>query len=354
MGKPVRVLMIAPSKALIGGQGIQAARMLEGFAGMPGIAVTFQPIDPELPFGLRRVPGVRTVASALVLWTQLLFRIPAHDVTHVFTAAYWGFLLWTTPAILLARLCGRPVIVNYRDGQCEDHLRRWPGARATLGLATRIVTPSGYLADVVGRFGLRGDVIFNLIDLSRFRFRERARPRPVFLSNRALEPLYNIPCLFRAFGLIQKKYPEARLIVANDGPLRGELEALAGSLGLRNLEWRGRIQPADIAASYDEADVYLNTPDIDNMPGSLLECFASGLPIVTTGAGGIPYIVKDGETAMVTAVGDSEALAAAALRVLEEPGLSGRLTAQGLAEAERYRPAGVLGAWENMYATLLQ
>lgn len=354
MAKRVRILLVAPSAAIIGGQGIQAARLLEGFAGMPELAVTFQPIDPELPFGLRGVPGVRTVVSALFLWTQLLFRIPRHDVTHVFTAAYWGFLLWTTPAILVGRLFGRPVIVNYRDGQCEDHLRRWPGALPTLGLATRIVTPSGYLADVVGRLGLRGDVIFNLIDLGRFRFRERARPRPVFLSNRALEPLYNIPCLFRAFGVIQKRYPEARLIVANDGPLRGELEALAGTLGLRNLEWRGRIQPAVIAALYDEAEVYLNSPDIDNMPGSLLECFASGLPIVTTGAGGIPYIVKDGETALMTEVGDSNALAAAALRILEEPGLSGRLTAQALAEAERYRPADVLRAWKTMYSTLIQ
>jgi len=354
MAKRVRVLLVAPSAAIIGGQGIQAARLREGFAAMPDLAITFQPIDPELPFGLRRVPGLRTLASALKLWTQLLFRIPRHDVTHVFTAAYWGFLLWTTPAILLGRLFGRPVIVNYRDGQCEDHLRRWPGARAALGMATRIVTPSGYLADVVGRFGLRGDVIFNLIDLSRFRYRERARLRPVFLSNRGLEPLYNIPCLFRAFAAIQQKYPEARLIVANDGPLRESLESLAGSLGLRNLDWRGRIQPSGMAAIYDEADVYLNSPDIDNMPGSLLECFACGLPIVTTDAGGIPYMVKDGETALMTPAGDSDALAAAAIRILEEPGLSVRLTSQGLAEVARYGPAGVLEGWRSMYYTLTQ
>lgn len=352
MDKRVRVLLIAPSPAIIGGQGVQAARLREGFAAMPEIALTFQPIDPALPFGLRRVPGARTALSALVFWTQLALRIPRHDVVHVFTAAYWGFLLWTTPAILLSRLFGRPVIVNYRDGQCEDHLRRWPGARAALAMATRVVTPSGYLADLVARYGLRGDVIFNLIDLGRFHFRERPAPRPVFLSNRALEPLYNIPCLLRAFAAIQKRYPEARLIMANDGPLREEMEKLSASLGLRNVDWRGRLRPAEMAALYDEADVYLNSPDIDNMPGSLLECFASGLPIVTTGAGGIPYVVKDGETALMTPAGDAGALAASALRILDEPGLSARLTAGGRAAAAQYAPGKVLHEWRAMYYTL--
>lgn len=352
MARPVRVLLVAPSGAIIGGQGIQAARLREGFAALEDVRLTFQPIDPELPFGLRRVPGARTAVSALFLWTQLALRIPRHDVVHVFTAAYWGFLLWTTPAILLARLFRRPVIVNYRDGQCEDHLRRWPGARTALGLATRIVTPSGYLADVMARFRLRAEVIYNLIDLGRFRFRERPAPRPVLLSNRGLEPLYNIPCILEAFRIVQQRYPEARLIVANDGPLRAELERRAAALGLRNVEWRGQIQPAGIAGLYDEADIYLNSPDIDNMPGSLLECFASGLPIVTTGAGGIPYIVRDGETALVTPVGDAAALAAAALRLLEEPGLGERLARRGREEAGRYAPSGVLAAWRTLYYQL--
>lgn len=354
MARAVRVLLVAPSGAIIGGQGIQAARLREGFAAIEEVKLTFQPIDPELPFGLRRLPGLRTVVSALFLWTQLALRIPRHDVVHIFTAAYWGFLLWTTPAILMARLYGRPVIVNYRDGQCEDHLRQWPGARLALQLATRIVTPSGYLAEVMARCGLRAEVIYNLIDLNRFRYRERPTPRPVLLSNRGLEPLYNIPCILKAFQMVQQRYPEARLIVANDGPLRTELERQAAALGLRNVEWRGQIQPDRIPGLYDEAEIYLNSPDIDNMPGSLLECFASGLPIVTTGAGGIPYIVRDGETALITPVGDSVALARAALRLLEEPGLSERLTGRGREEVGKYTPAGVLGAWQKLYYTLFQ
>jgi glycosyltransferase involved in cell wall biosynthesis len=311
--------------------------------------MTFVPIDPVLPFGLRAVPVLRTVLGAVIVWTRLMLHVPRHDVIHAFTAAYWGFLLWTTPAVLVARLCGKPVVVNYRDGRCDDHLRHWPGAVGTLRMATRIVTPSGYLATVMAPFGLVATVIPNMIDASRYRFREREPLRPIFLSNRALEPLYHVDCILRAFAIIQRRLPEARLLIAHDGPCRTALEALAAELGLKQVEWRGKIAPDAIADLYNEADVYLNAPTIDNMPGSLLECFASGLAIVSTDAGGIPLVVQHNHTALLVPSNDAPALAAAALRLWDEPGLARRITESGLAECASYQPGSVLSAWSELY-----
>ncbi len=88
------------------------------------------------------------------------------------------------------------------------------------------------------------------------------------------------------------------------------LEQLAKDLQLRNTRFVGRVPHDQIAELYDSADVYLTSPNIDCMPGSLLECFASGLPIVATRAGGIPYIVKDRESGLLVDIDDHEALAA--------------------------------------------
>src|SRR6185436_16620091 len=128
------------------------------------------------------------------------------------------------------------------------------------------------------------------------------------------------------FQIVQRQYPEARLTVAHDGPSRPELEALARRLELRNTEFIGRVPHSKIAALYDDADIYLTSPDFDCMPGSILECFASGLPVVATNAGGIPYIATDGETALLVPRDDHEAMARAAVRLLEDPGLVERLT----------------------------
>src|SRR6185503_3783063 len=179
-------------------------------------------------------------------------------------------------------------------------------------LADEIAVPSGYLVDVFKQFNLKARAVFNFVDTERFRFRPRARLRPVFLSNRNLEPMYNVGCILRAFAIIQQRFPEARLTIAGDGSKRAELEKLAGELKLRNTEFVGRVPFERMCDLYAAADIYLNSSDIDNMPGSILESFASGLPVVTTEAGGIPVIVTNEETGLIVKRGDHEALASCA------------------------------------------
>ena len=104
---------------------------------------------------------------------------------------------------------------------------------------------------------------------------------------------------------------------------------------------------------YDEADIYLMSPNIDNMPGSILECFACGLPIVSTEAGGVPYMVKHGTTGLLVRVNDDEGMARAAFRLLEEPGLALNLAKNGLKECERYLGPVIAREWLNLYGRVL-
>jgi glycosyltransferase involved in cell wall biosynthesis len=101
---------------------------------------------------------------------------------------------------------------------------------------------------------------------------------------------------------------------------------------------------------YDAADVYFNSPDIDNMPNSVIEAFAAGLPVVTTDAGGIPYIVEHETNGLMVARGDDVQLAAQALRLLRDAGLAARLSARARQEClERYVWPSVRDAWLRLY-----
>jgi glycosyltransferase involved in cell wall biosynthesis len=352
---PIRVLLIAPSLEILGGQAVQASRLLELFRSEPRMVVTHQPINPRLPRPVRavaRIPYVRTTINLIVYVLALLRQVPRHDVVHVFTAAYTSFLFWTVPAALLSKLTGKRLIINYRDGQAEDHVQNWRTALPVLRLADAVVAPSGFVVDVFARFGLHARCIFNVIDHNHFRYRLRRALRPLFLHNRILEPLYNVECTLRAFRLIQERYPDARLTVAHDGPSRRELERLARDLGLRHTEFIGKVPHREVPALYDRADVYLTSPDVDCMPGSLLECFASGLPVVATEAGGIPYIAQHERTALLVPRGDYRAMAAAAIRLLEDPALVERLTANAQQELQRYEGTTVRDTWFQLYAQL--
>ena len=352
---PLRVLLIAPSLEITGGQAVQASRLLEAFRMVRGLRVDFMPLNPALRGPLAPLANIRFLRTCLrsVLYnTRLLTRVPAYDVLHVFTASYWSYSLWTIPALLYAKLFRRPIVVNYRDGQLEDHLQTWRSALPTLRRMDAIVAPSRFLVDVLARYGIAATSISNIIDRERFSFRPRPQPRPRFLHNRMLDPLYNVPCTLRAFRIIQDRYPSASLVIAHDGPSRRELEQLAAQLGLRNCRFVGQVPQRRISELYDEADIYLTSPNLDCMPGSLLECYASGLPVVATEAGGIPYIATHEETALLVPLNDHEAMARQALRLIEEPGLAERIAANAYRYCLEFAEGPVSRQWLTLYREL--
>jgi glycosyltransferase involved in cell wall biosynthesis len=357
-GRALRVLIVAPSLGILGGQAVQAARLLARFQSEASLEVSFLPINPRLPglLGkLQEIKYVRTVLTSIAYVASLLARVRAYDVIHVFSASYSSFVLAPTPAILVARLYGKKIVLNYRSGEAEDHLRRWRRtAPPTIRLAHEVTVPSGYLVDVFARFGLHARSIYNFVETDRFRFRRRSPLRPVFLSNRNLEPLYNVGCILRAFAIVQRRFPAATLTIAGDGSQRAELERLARELDLRHTEFIGRVEQARMHELCERADIYLNSSNIDNMPGSIIEAYAAGLPVVTTDAGGIPYILTHEETGLMVRCDDHEALAAAAIRLLEDNGLADRLAANALAACRRYSWAAVREEWLKLYFELAQ
>src|ERR1051326_3547475 len=350
--RPIRLLLIAPSPEIVGGQSVQATALMKQLVNEQGIHLVFLPIDvPQLRF-IRRLKYIRTLANFAAYNAILISRLVRADIVHVFTASYYSYLLWTVPAILLAKLRGAKVIVNYHDGQAEDHLRRSRIARRTLRMANAVVAPSGFLVDVFQKFGLKAQSINNIIDVSRFRFRRRTPLRPVFMTNRGLEPLYNVGCVIRAFGIIQRQYPDASLTVAHDGPCRRELEELVKALQLDRVMFVGKVPQSEIAQLYDDADIFLTSPNIDNMPLSLLECFASGLPLVATRVGGIPYIVTSGETGLLVECDDHEAMAAEAMRLLNDPELADLLVENARLQCRNYSWAVIRNKWVGLYSEL--
>jgi len=354
---PVRVALVAPSLEILGGQAVQASRLLEGFENEPGVDVFLVPINPRLPgplAALQRIKYVRTLVTSVAYVWNLTRALPAADVLHIFSASYLSFVLAPTPALVLSRILGKPTILNYHSGEAQDHLQRWKTtAIPTLRLATRIVVPSGYLVDVFRRFGLSASAIWNVVEVDRFPYRIRTNPRPVFLSNRNLEKHYGVDTVLRAFRRIQHQKPEARLLVVGSGAEEEALRSLAENLDLKHVSFLGKVSPLGMTELYDRADIYLNASRIDNMPLSILEAFASGLPVVTTDTGGIPYIVDSDRTALVVPPDRPELMATEALRLLKEPGLAEQLSSQARAEVEaRYRPGQILPQWVALYREL--
>jgi len=104
---------------------------------------------------------------------------------------------------------------------------------------------------------------------------------------------------------------------------------------------------------YRSADLMLNPSTVDNMPISILEALASGIPVVSTDVGGVPFVVEDGSTALLIPPRCPAEMATAALRILGEPALAARLRAAGIDAAKRHAWTQVRGQLFSVYARVL-
>jgi glycosyltransferase involved in cell wall biosynthesis len=166
------------------------------------------------------------------------------------------------------------------------------------------------------------------------------------------EPLYNVPCVLRAFALVQRHYPEASLVVAGDGWMRPQLEQLAVDLGLKNTRFVGRVLGGDMPDLYDASDVLPQRDQHRQHAG-----FGDRVPlvrpaVVTTDAGGVPYIVTHEETALIISRDDHEALAEQAMRLLRDDDLAVRLARNGRKACVNYAWPAVRSAWLEAYHEL--
>ena len=353
----VRVLIVAPSLGILGGQAVVAKALCDRLAATAGVEVGFLAVNPALPglLGwLQRFKYVRTIVTSLAYGYTLLSTVWRYDVIHAFSASYYSYLLAPLPALLAARAFGRKALLNYHSGEAEDHLTHWPLSRWTIrSIPHRVIVQSAYLAHTFAKFGIKSSAIANFVALEPLPFRARPRPSPRIISNRNLEPMYNVGAIVRAFAIVQQAHPEAELLIAGDGSQRSMLEELVATLRLQHVTFVGRIPNQDLGALLNRSDIYANASLIDNMPMSIIEAFACGLPVVTSDAGGIPFMVAHEETGLIIAGGSSEGLALAIIRLLGEPGLADRLTRNARAECEhRYTWSRVEAKWRDCYDSL--
>lgn len=349
-----RIGLVGPLPPPSGGmanQTLQLARLLRG----EGMQVELVQVNPPYwPRWIGCVRGLRALCRLLPFVRRLWRCAGRCDLLHVMANSGWSWHLFAAPAVWIARLRGTPVLVNYRGGEADSflaHSARW--VRPCMRRADALVVPSGFLEAVFRRYGMAAMVVPNVVDLARFA--PTSRPgRQCILVARNLEAIYDNASAICALALLHATHPAASMVIAGEGPLRSSLETLARQLGVAHaICFAGRVDHARMAAMYAAADVMLNPSLVDNMPNAVLEALASGVPVVSTRAGGVPFLVQDGVTALLVTPGSPQEMAEALRRILDQPSLAASLVAAGLRDARRYGWTAVRPQLLALYDRLL-
>ena len=143
---------------------------------------------------------------------------------------------------------------------------------------------------------------------------------------KALEDIYGIEYLIRAFKIVIEEGYESNLLIVGEGSLRNQLEDLTESLNLANsVQFIGRIDNNEVVEYLHRIDIFV-VPSIQESFGvAALEASSCAVPVILSNVGGLPEVVNEGVTGYMVAPGDAEAIAAKIIKLIEEPSLREQL-----------------------------
>jgi glycosyltransferase involved in cell wall biosynthesis len=292
----------------------------------------------------------RLLDMVLTVWRR------RRDYTIARVEVFSGLaFIWAEAACLSLRAAGRPYILSLHGGRLPEFAKRWPGrVRRLLASGRAVVAPSHYLVETMK--GYRNDIqlVPNALVLSDFPFRLRGPVAPRLVWVRSFHRIYNPSLAVRVLAALRADIPDVRLTMVGPDKGDGALEATRreiAELGLEGVvDFAGAVAHEEIAQYLAGADIFLNTTNIDNTPVSVLEAMASGLCVVSTNVGGLPFLLQDGRDALLVPPDDIAAMSAAVRRLLAEPELARRLSSEARHEAERFDWSFVMSQWKALLA----
>ncbi len=154
------------------------------------------------------------------------------------------------------------------------------------------------------------------------------------------------------FAIVNREMP-SRLVMVGDGPDRAEAEDEVRKLGIDDrVQFLGKID--NVAPLLASADLFLLPSQSESFGLSALEALASGVPVIGTNAGGMPEVVRSGETGFLCEVADVEGMASAAISILTDKSRWNRMSELGARDArERFSQDEIVNKYEHLYRTSL-
>ncbi len=276
----------------------------------------------------------------------------SYRVAHVDVYSGPAFL-WAEAVCLTLQVINKPFVLTLHGGNLPAFARRWPGrVRRLLVSAAAVTAPSRFLLEEMTPY--RSDLRLqpNPLTTNSYAFRLRERPQPRIVWLRALHAVYNPSLATRVVSLLAPDFPQIELTMIGRDKGDGSkqiVQQMAKELDItERITFTGKVPRAAVADWLDRGDIFLNTADVDNTPLSVLEAMASGMCIVSTNVGGIPYLLEHDVDALLVPPRDEVAMAAAVRRVLTEPGLAERLSRNANKKAMQFDWSVVLPQWDEL------
>lgn len=213
------------------------------------------------------------------------------------------------------------------------------------------VSPSLYLEFEFIKRGYHTKHIPNSIDLQLYPFTSRKQFKPKLLWVRALAEIYNPMLALQVVAVLKKQYPNIELCMV--GPdkenMKQNLERKAIELDvMKHITFTGVMENITWHNLSKEFDIFINTTNADNMPVSILEAMALGLPVVSTSVGGMSYLIESDKDGILVAPNNAAAMANAISAIIENEQKSMQIATVARKKVEQLDHSLVIKQWKAL------
>ncbi|MEX2182561.1 MAG: N-acetyl-alpha-D-glucosaminyl L-malate synthase BshA [Gemmatimonadaceae bacterium] len=289
------------------------------------------------------------------------------DLLHVHYAIPHATSAWIAKEMLREQGRRLPVVTTLHGTDItivgQDHSYH-AITKFSIERSDRVTSVSQWLKDeTIAAFGCAAgsvDVIPNFVEPTAFDransdgslHRQLGGGKRVLMHISNFRPVKRVRDVVRVFAKVRAAVPSV-LVMVGDGPERTAAEEEARALGVADdVRFPGKIDA--VAPLLAAADLYVFPSETESFGLSALEALASGVPVVASRVGGVPEVVRDGETGALLPLGDVDGMAQAAIALLEPKRWAVASAAAQQDARTRFSTADVVGRYEALYAEVLR
>lgn len=213
------------------------------------------------------------------------------------------------------------------------------------------VAPSNYLKEAFKKWGFDSEFIPNVLKISDYNFKLRAPLKPNLLWVRAFVEIYNPTMAIAVLQELKKSYPEATLCMIGpekDDSYQQTLKKIKDLNLETSIEITGTLPKEAWHKKSESFDIFINTTNFDNTPVSVMEAMALGLPVVSTNAGGMPYLINDKFDGILVDRNDVKQMTDEIVNLLKNPLFASQLAIEARKKAESFDWNQVKQLWFNI------
>lgn len=261
-----------------------------------------------------------------MLWSVIKYRKVDYVLIDTYSTVNFWYAFTTSQLCRLLQIKYIPIL---HGGNLPFRLKKNPKICGMIFKHSfQNVAPSLFLINEFKAEGYDNVIhIPNAIELEKYPFLEREKAVPCLLWVRSFAKIYNPIMAVEVFASIKKKYPEAALCMVGpekDGSL-SESKQIAEDLNTEVL-FTGKLPKQDWINISKNYSIFINTTHFDNMPVSVIEAMSLGLAVVSTGVGGIPFLLENEKESLLVPDKDVNKMVEAIVRLIEDPELFREIT----------------------------